>query len=98
MTAFAFEAQMWRWEAQQSAWFFVTLPEDVSDEIEDAQTEPRRGFGAVKVRVTVGSTTWTTSVFPSQEHKGYILPVKAVVRAKENLTPGSLVAFHLELV
>ena len=53
-----FTAELWRWEAQ-SGWFFVTVSDDVSERIRE-QPRPPRGFGSVRVRVTIGGSTWNT--------------------------------------
>ncbi len=45
------------------AWVFLTVPGDVSDDIR-IESGPPAGFGSVRVEVTIGSTTWRTSVFP----------------------------------
>ncbi len=95
---YRFEAALWQWQGKGDSWAFVTLPEDVTDEIDDRQVGPRRGFGAVKVQVTVGATTWTTSLFPSKEHAAYILPVKAAVRRAESLSVGAAALFEVELI
>ena len=81
-----------------SGWHFVTLPTDVSDEIED-RTEPARvGFGSVRVEVTVGSTTWQTSLFPDTKAGAYVLPMKKPVRTAEGLEAGDPVDVRLDLV
>ncbi|WP_062303795.1 DUF1905 domain-containing protein [Demequina subtropica] len=98
MTTYQFEAPLYLWEATQAAWVFTDLPFDVADEIEDAQNGPRRGFGAVRVEVTVGATTWRTSVFPSKERRTFILPVKRAVLDAEGLAPGSSATFALRTV
>ncbi|MCK0117413.1 DUF1905 domain-containing protein [Isoptericola sp. S6320L] len=80
-----FTAPLWRWSARQDdAWWFVTVPPDASDVLADLPLPPR-GFGSIRVRVTVGATTWSTSVFPSREQNGYVLPMKKSVRQAENL-------------
>lgn len=98
MTAYRFEASLYLWEARTQSWVFADLPFDVADEIEDLQTGPRRGFGAVKVEVTVGATTWRTSIFPSKERRTFILPVKRAVLTAEALAPGDPVTFALQPV
>ena len=95
--SYLFTAPLWRWKGD-SAWHFVTLPFDQSDEIDERTTATQGGFGSVKVRVTVGTTTWTTSLFPSSEQKSYILPMKAAVRKAESLREGDPVQVRLELV
>ncbi|MFN8074222.1 MAG: DUF1905 domain-containing protein [Kineosporiaceae bacterium] len=97
--SFEFTAQLWPWDARVDSWVFVTVPEDVSDEIADvADAGPRRGFGAVKVRVSVGATTWTTSIFPSKEQAAYVLPVKKAVRTARGLAVGDTVTIALEVL
>jgi hypothetical protein len=95
--SYEFSAPLWRWKGD-SAWHFVTLPFEQSDEIDERTTATQGGFGSVKVRVTVGRTTWTTSLFPSTGQKSYILPVKAAVRKAEALGEGEPVAVVLHLV
>jgi len=99
VSAFEFTAPLWKWQGDGPAsWHFVTLPFDVTDEIDDLTTNATRGFGSVRVRVAIGHTTWATSIFPSKEHKAFILPVKAAVRKAESLTDGVPARVHLELV
>lgn len=90
---YEFEATVWRWR-EDGAWHFLTLPEDVTDDI-DERTPVKAGFGSVKVEATVGSTTWRTSVFPSQELGSFILPVKKAVRAAEGCEHGDRVRVRL---
>ena len=58
---------------------------------------PRKGFGSVRVAVTVGGSSWRTSIFPAAADR-YDLPVKKAVRHAENLEPGYRVRVVLELV
>jgi len=44
----------------------VTVPHEVSAEIADITAGTRRGFGSVRVVVTVGTASWQTSVFPDK--------------------------------
>lgn len=93
-----FDAELWRWRAEEGgSWFFVSLPFDLADEIEET-CGPKRGFGSVRVEVTIGATTWRTSLFPSKEHRTYVLPVKAAVRNANNLAEGDTAAVTLSLV
>lgn len=101
VTTYDFTAPLWRWEAKDEAasgaWFFVSLPFDASDEIE-ALAGPGNGFGSVRVEVTVGGSTWRTSVFPSAEQMTYVLPVKKAVRTAEGLREGVEASVSLSLV
>ena len=93
-----FSGELYLWDSRSDSWVFVNLPEDLADEIEDLQVGPRRGFGAVKVEVTVGTSTWRTSIFPSKSAATFVLPVKRQVLRAESLAPGDHVAVDLELV
>ncbi len=92
----SFTAELFSWK-DDGSWFFVALPEDLSDQIADEQHGPRTGFGAVPVQVNVGETTWSTSVFPDKQRGVYILPVKKLVREREGLDLGTRFALTVEL-
>jgi hypothetical protein len=91
---YEFEATLWRWR-EEGTWHFLSLPEDVTDEIDDLT--PKGGFGSVKVEVTVGATTWRTSVFPSKELRTFILPVKKAVRSVEGCAEGDRIRVLLRV-
>jgi hypothetical protein len=96
MSTCRFTAELWRWEAQ-GAWFFVTVPARESAIIRE-RPRPPRGFGSVRVRATIGSTTWSTSVFPDSTRGAYVLPVKKAVRRAEDLEEGDDAAVVLEVL
>jgi Domain of unknown function (DUF1905) len=93
---YRFTVPLWVWPGE-NPWYFVTVPEPISDEIEARTLAIRRGFGSVRVNVTVGRTTWSTSVFPSKEQGAYVLPMKKPVRTAERLTVGDPVTVGLRL-
>jgi hypothetical protein len=82
----------------ENPWYFVTLPPDQSDEIDELTAATRRGFGSVRVRVTVGQTTWATSIFPDTKRQSYVLPIKKQVRLSEGLEVDQPVDVTLVLV
>ena len=88
-----FEAELWLWDGD-AAWHFITVPPDLSDDIEE-QAGERRGFGSVPVEVTIGSSTWTTSLFPDSKRGAYLLPVKKQVRTREGIEAGDVVTVGL---
>lgn len=93
--AYTFTSPLWRWEGGEAAWFFVTVPQELSDEIDLRTMDSQGGFGSVKVRVTVGATTWETSLFPDRGREAFVLPVKRMVRDREGLDEGDAVAVEL---
>ncbi|MGH3712450.1 MAG: DUF1905 domain-containing protein [Micromonosporaceae bacterium] len=94
-----FDAELWMWDARRAdTWTFVSLPAEASDEIRDLAGGPRRGFGSLRVRVTVGGSTWTTSIFPDNARGRYVLPIKRAVRKAESLDAGDIATLTVELI
>ncbi len=96
-TGYRFRTELWLHQGD-AAWHFVTVPGDVSDDIEARTADQRRGFGSVRVQVTVGATTWATSVFPDSTRQAYVLPVKKDVRRAEGIEAGDDIDVALQLV
>lgn len=95
--AYRFRTELWLHQGD-AAWHFATVPDDVSDDIEARTSHLSRGFGSVRVRVTIGSSTWTTSVFPDSKRGAYLLPVKKEVRRAEGVGAGDDIEVTLEVV
>jgi Domain of unknown function (DUF1905) len=94
-----FDAELWEWDARRTdSWTFVSLPTDVYEEIRDHDDRPRRGFGSLRVRVTIGASTWTTSIFPDNTRGTYVLPIKRRIRQAEALDVGDVATVSLELI
>lgn len=62
-------------------WTYVQIPDDKVPDIRPG------GWGSIPVEVTIGKTTWKTSMFPLKK-VGYFIPVKRLVLKKENLRAG----------
>lgn len=92
-----FRGKIWLYQGQ-GAWHFVSLPKALSARIKKQTAGLEGGFGSLRVRVTIGKTQWTTSVFPYKKVQAYILPLKAMVRKKEKLEEGKTIAVSIELV
>jgi hypothetical protein len=94
-----FEGKLWIWDARQdNTWTFVSLPADLSDEIRQWSGPRRRGFGSVRVRVTIGRSQWNTSVFPDSASGTYVLPIKRAVRQAEALDVEDVAKLTVELI
>jgi hypothetical protein len=93
---FEFTAPLWRYPSADG-WHFVSLPAEVSAEITEITAGVRRGFGSVRVDVTVGATSWRTSLFPDSKTRMYLLPVKKTVRVTERLEAGDEVRAQLQV-
>ena len=75
----------------------MTVDKDSSDSIKDTWMWPRKGFGSVPVKVTIGKTSWKTSVFP-QKDGTFVLPIKKSVRDAEKLEVGHTTKIVLEVL
>jgi len=94
-----FDAELWIWDARKGdSWTFVSLPVDASEEIRELAGGRRRGFGSVRVRVTLGGSTWATSIFPDGGRDAYVLPIKRAVRRAESLDAGDVATVTVELI
>jgi len=94
-----FAAELWIWDARRvDSWTFVSLPPEPSEEIRDRAARRRRGFGSVPVRATIGTSSWTTSIFPDGGSGCYVLPVKRAIRRAQALEPGDVATVTIELI
>ena len=103
-------AQLWLWHGPEgtAAWHFLTLDGETAETIAahaamrrlefGPQAGRARGFGSVKVDAQIGDSCWTTSVFPSKAHDGFLLPVKRAIRKAEDLAAGDAVTVRLTLL
>jgi hypothetical protein len=88
----AFSGELWFWKGP-APWHFVTVPEDECAELEETSALVTYGWGMIPVTAQIGTSTWTTSLFPKDER--YIVPVKTSVRRAEHLDVGDLVTVRL---
>ena len=106
--AYKITNELWTWtsENRRGNFHFLSVPEDVGEEIRahaavtrlELGLPPKRGWGAVKVEATIGETVWQTSIFPGIDESAYVLPVKASVRKAEGIVAGNQVNCKLELL
>lgn len=96
---FDFTAALWKWQSETAtAWYFLSLPEAISQEIKFFCPRKGPGFGAVRVEVVIGTSKWRTSLFPSKEQGVYLLPVKAAVRRAEKFDDGDAVQVRVKVL
>jgi hypothetical protein len=89
---------LWIWKGEAAGrWYFITVPEDQSNEIRAHAFGTPRGFRSVKVEARIHEVSWRTSVFPLNSG-GYLLPIKAEVRRRAGLAAGDEVTVRLELL
>ena len=94
-----FESELWLWDARKGeSWTFVSLPVEASDEIRDRSEGLRRGFGSLRVKVSLGTSHWQTSIFPGGGTGAYVLPIKRAVRQAQKLSIGDVATVSVELL
>lgn len=94
-----FKTKLWKWQSETAtAWYFLSLPDDISAEIKFFCPRKGPGFGSLRVEATIGKTRWRTSLFPSKEQGVYLLPIKAVVRKSENFGEGDAVKCRIKVL
>jgi hypothetical protein len=98
-------ATLWIWTTDKApaSWHFLTIDGEVAEAIHALalmrrlESGRRRGWGAMKVKARIGDTEFETSMFPANELKGWLLPVKAAVRKTEGLVAGDEVTISVTL-
>ena len=80
-----------------AAWYFVTLPAEVTDGILAGHRGSQRAFGSLPVSVALGHSVWTTSLFFDSKSDAYLLPVKADVRRREHVDDGDTVTVKIAI-
>lgn len=94
---FTFTAQLWEYPGK-GAWFFVSVPTNLAEDIRDLTEGRRGGFGSVRVGAVINHSRWSTSLFPSTAEGTFILPVKKAIREAEQVEAGDPVTIVLQLL
>ncbi len=87
-----FSGPVFEWRGP-APFFYVAVPDDESDDIRAIANAVTYGWGVIPVTVTIGGTTWETSLFPKDGL--YLVPLKAVVRKAERIGVGDDVAITM---
>ena len=92
-----FHAEIWEHSPEEpGSWHFLTLPVEVAEDVA-LEAGPRGGFGSVRVEVSIGSSTWRTSLFPDSKSGTFVLPVKKPVRQANGLQAGDTCEVRLQV-
>ena len=87
-----FEGEVVFWKGP-SPFHFVAIPEAECEDLAAVSSLVTYGWGVIPVRATIGSTTWTTSLFPRKGR--YLLPLRDSVRVPEGIEVGQTVAVRM---
>ena len=93
-TTHRFEAPLWA-STGQGAWYFVTLPKDLSHTIKFSLGDRMNAWGTLRVSVRLGFSKWNTSLFRDKKRDTYLLPIKADIRKKEIVSEGDILSIVL---
>ena len=89
-----FEARIIEWRGP-APFFFAPIPDAHAAAFRQAARLATYGWGCVPVEAEVGGVVFTTSLFPRGET--YLLPLKAAVRRKANVTMGDTITARLTI-
>jgi hypothetical protein len=90
----SFEAEVIYWRGP-SPFFFAPLPPRTAEEVRRVSKAVTYGWGMVPVDATIGGVTFYTALFPKDET--YLLPLKAAVRRKTDVTAGDAIAVDMTI-
>lgn len=97
MKSFEVKGKVWRYTGQ-GAWHFVYVNEALSKRIKDAARNKKKvGFHFVRIKATIGKTSWNTALFPTKDGP-YLLAIKADVRHKEGIADGDSIKVDCILI
>lgn len=85
---------IWFWRGP-TPWYFVTIPAQQCRDLSAIAGSVTYGWGMIPVHIRIGTTAWTTSLFPKDGR--YLVPIKASVRKAENLEEGDNVTIQLDV-
>lgn len=96
MKSYKVKADVWKYPGF-AGWHFVYVGKELSEEIKKKYGGNERGFGSLPVIVTVGGSTWDTSIFPSKREGSYIMAIKASIRKKEGIYDGDNIDYSFKI-
>ncbi len=89
--------KVWLYPGESANWHFFTIPKKESSEIKETYKGLTKGWGSLPVEVFIGKTAWNTSIFPDSKSGTFILPIKAMVRKKEEVYEGDICTIMLTI-
>lgn len=95
-TSYSFRGELWHYP-EESGWHFITLPQDLAEQLRDDAAPFRKAFGSVKVSASIAGQRWSTSLFPDSKSNSYLLPVKKAIRTAAGIRAGDEVDVKLTL-
>jgi Domain of unknown function (DUF1905) len=94
---FKFKSTVWEHIGEKASWYLLSVPIEHGEVIKFITSDTRKSFGSVKVKVTIGSSTWDSSLFPSAKTGLYVLLLNKKVRVAESISTGDTVHVKVTL-
>lgn len=91
---FDFDTEVIEWRGP-APFFYAPAPPDVAAELKTLMRAVTYGWGMIPVEALANGVAFTTALFPKDDT--YLLPLKAVVRRKADITVGDRIAVRLTL-
>lgn len=82
---YRFTASPWQYSGP-NGWHFVSLPKKMAREIRKSFRSEEEGWGRLSVTAQIGESEWKTAIWFDTKQDTYLLPLKAGIRKKENLS------------
>ncbi len=89
-----FSGEVWYWRGP-APFHFVTVPEEEAAALHATSPQVTYGWGMIPAEVRIGSTRWTTALWP--KNGGYVVPLKDKVRKAERIDLGDTVTVGLAI-
>ena len=96
MTTYTCSGDVWKYDGA-TAWYFVSLPVDVSASIRAMFSVAETGWGRLHVRAIIDNVAWDTAIWYDTKRATYLLPLKAAVRTKVGVDVGMHVVVTLTI-
>ena len=89
-----FDGEVIEWRGP-APFVYAVVPPDASETIHELAPMLTYGWGVIPARVSIGTVTWTTSLFPKDG--GYLVPLRAAERRRAGVELGDVTHVTLTL-
>lgn len=93
---YSFSGKIWKHEST-GAWFFVSMPKDLSLEIRSQLQWQEEGWGRMKASARIKNVEWKTAIWFDKKKNTYLLPLKKEIRRKAHLELDDVISVEVSL-
>ncbi len=94
---FSAKAYHYSTSSDMVGWTVVSLPKELSAEIRKSFMRQEEGWGRLKATAKTGGSEWQTAIWFDTKLDTYMLPIKAVIRKKENIALDQVVEVSIRI-